>query len=227
MNIFFVNIIYRSSEEEIISLDGSGIRDFFRPYPGSQFAYAQVPVSAGIHRLSNPNKNGGFLAYVYGFGDNNNTESYGYGVGFNLDIQLDIGGSFDLTNDTLVICEGSAIKLETGEYFEKHVWKSGEITPSIIVSQEGMYTVTATTKEGCQKTDSLYVKVEHAEISLGNDTTVCFSNNYYITAKKGFSQYRWQDGSTGQRIAVRSTGDYSVTVTNENNCQADAEAPRP
>jgi len=220
-NIFFVNIITKTSEIGNITLDGSVIGAGFKPYTNGVYSYIQLPIKKGPHRLFNPDrKNGGFLAYVYGFGDNNNTESYGYGVGFNLDIQLEIGGSFERTHDTLVICKGTEVKLETGEYFVNYLWNNGKTTPSITVSEKGMYSVTATTAAGCQKSDSLYVKVNAPEISLGRDTSVCLPGEYIIEAAKGFAQYKWQDGSSGQTFTVETSGDYSVTATNEFGCKA-------
>lgn len=219
-DIFYANIITLTSEIRNINLDGSDISSYFMTFPNRKFSYAQVPLSAGTHRLQNPNKSGGFLAYVYGFGDNNNTESYGYGVGFNLDIQLEIGGSFEAIDDTLLICSGDEIKLETGEYFISYQWNTKETSPSILVSAEGMYSVIATTSAGCIKTDSLYVKVDKPEISLGRDTAVCLPGEYVIVADSGFVNYQWQDGSTGRTFEVFESGDFWINATNKNGCRA-------
>jgi hypothetical protein len=219
-DIFYANLTTLTSEIKNITLDGKDISSYFKPFPNKKFSYAQVPLSAGTHRLQNPNKKGGFLAYVYGFGDNNNTESYGYGVGFNLDIQLEIGGSFEAIDDTLLICSGDEIKLETGEYFVGYEWNTKETTPSILVSTEGMYSVIATTAEKCIKTDSLYVKVDKPEISLGRDSAVCLPGEYIIEAEPGFENYQWQDGSTGRTFEVFESGDFWINTTNKNGCRA-------
>ena len=218
-NIFFVNIITLSSEVGNTKLDGLNIGSFFSNFPNGKYAYAQIPISAGTHRLQNPDKSGGFLAYVYGFGDNNNNESYGYGVGFNLDIQLEIGGSFDPVDDTLLICYGDAVILETGEYFASYEWSTKETTQSITVSEEGMYLVTATTLAGCQKTDSLFVKVDNPTIYLGKDTTICLPGDLMLQAPEGYKKYEWQDGTLSKVCVVNKSGDYSLTVTNSNGCR--------
>lgn len=219
-NIFFINIITLTSEAGNLLLDQTKIADSFKAFPNSKYSYAQVPTTKGTHRLQNPDKDGGFLAYVYGFGDNNNTESYGYGVGFNLNIQLDIGGSFEITNDTLQICHGTEVKLEAGEYFVNYDWKTGEKTPFIMASKPQWYSVTATTAAGCIKTDSIYIRVNQPEIHLGKDALVCLPGDLVIEAEKGFKAYRWQDGSTNPTYTVDSTGYYSVTVTNNFGCEA-------
>lgn len=218
---FYVNIITLASETDQILLDDIPIKSSFINFPKGDYAYAQIPIGPGQHHLFNPDKkNGGFLAYVYGFGDR--TESYGYGVGFNLDIQLEIGGSFEPTEDTLQICNGNSVQLVAGEYFEKYLWKpTNDTTATIRVSRQDWYSVTATNIEGCQKTDDLFVEVLKPEIYLGQDTSVCLPGEMIIEAEKGFKSYRWQDESTNPNFTVDSTGFYSVIVTDYGlNCQA-------
>lgn len=217
-DIFFVNIVTFSAEVENITLDGRAISSYFKAWPGSQYSYAQVPLTHGQHRLKNDRPNGGFLAYVYGFGDRNDTESYGYGVGFNLDIQLDIGGF--MATDTLVLCEGSSQRLDAGTYFVDYQWNNGAKGSSIVVTDENWYRVTATTALGCVKTDSVYVKVENPVIALGPDTGACAAGVIVLDAGAGFKRYLWQDGSTGRTCVVNETGKYSVVATTSGDCIA-------
>ena len=219
-NIFYVNIVALTSEIGSITLDGANVSSYFAAFASTKYSYAQISIARGSHRLlsSSTNKDGGFLAFIYGFGDSGNTESYGYGVGFNLDIQLDLRGE-DLS-DTILICQGDETELDAGSYFDRYSWSTKDTTSSIMVSKEGWYKVIAKTTAGCILTDSIYVNVDRPEISLGNDTTVCLPGEYTIKAKDGFDSYKWQDGSTDQIFIVETTGSYWVTVTNKNGCQA-------
>ncbi|QDH80613.1 hypothetical protein FKX85_16825 [Echinicola soli] len=84
----YINIVVKHSSTGTMRLDGEVISQSFQPVPGnSDYAYARIEVSGGVHRLSNPD---GFIAYAYGFGD---LESYGYAVGANLE-------NLDFTTDT-------------------------------------------------------------------------------------------------------------------------------
>lgn len=212
-NRYFVNVIAKDDATSFISLDQYPV--LFTSLPNSGYSYAQVSITQGTHKLITSQADKGFIAYVYGFGG---VESYGYGVGFNLDIQLDLGGN--VNKDTLLICQGIETKLEVGAYFDIYQWRSGETAPFIMVSKEGMYKITATTLGGCKLSDSLYVKVNDPKIDLGPNSNSCGPGIIILDAGKKFKSYQWQDGSTNQTYKVLTTGDYSVTGTNEFGCQA-------
>lgn len=217
-NIFYVNVITLKSEINHITLDGKDIHTYFKAFSDRIYAYAQIPISKGSHRLINTRKDGGFLAFVYGFGDSGDTESYGYGVGFNLDIQLDIGGV--LSKDTMFVCKGTDQLLDAGTYFNSYKWNTGETSSSIMVSKEGRYWVNAKTLGGCDLSDSVFVKVEDPKINLGKDTGSCKPGEIILDAGKGFASYLWQDGSTNRTFQVDSTGNYIVTAINKGGCKA-------
>ena len=218
LDIFFVNVITLTSEVGNITLDGSNIRSSFSPFPNSSYSFAQLRVSKGVHTLKNPSDNGGFLAYVYGFGQNGSTESYGYGVGFNLDIQIDIAG--DWSSFTPVLCQGKELKLSVQDNFDSYLWSTGETGTSITVSKENKYWVKGMTSRGCVKSDTLFLKVSDPKINLGKDTSSCGPGKIILDAGPGFLTYKWQDGSANQKFTVVTTGDYSVTGTNEFGCEA-------
>ena len=213
-NRYFVNVIARDVSTSFITLDQDTVS--FTSLPNTGYSYAQVAISNGNHKLQTSMSDKGFIAYVYGFGG---VESYGYGVGFNLDIQLDLGSNFGM-KDTIVICRGEEKKLEAGAYFDNYKWKTGETTPFILVSEEKMYSVTASTIAGCEKSDSVYVQVSDPKINLGNDASSCGPGKIVLDAGIGFVKYIWQDGSENQSIAANQTGDYVVTGINQFGCQA-------
>lgn len=218
-NIFYTNVITEAGDVSGMFLDGVNVASYFKPFPDGKYSYAQIPITKGTHRLHNSIDKGGFLAYVYGFGDAGNTESYGYGVGFNLDLQLNLGGSF-VTTDTLVLCQGLDVKLEANEYFEKYEWNTGDTTSYIYAKSQGWFSVKATTGRGCILSDSLYIKISDPKINLGKDTSSCGPGKIVLDAGPGFKSYVWQDGSTAQTFRADQTGDYTVTGTNEFDCKA-------
>lgn len=69
--------------------------------------------------------------------------------------------------------------------------------------------------------DSIKITVFNppSTINLGADTTFCTSTIVLLNAKKGFKNYRWQDGSTDSTFAATTTGQYYVTAYNYCNQQ--------
>ena len=219
---YFVNIITADSETENIRLNGEPVEEFLK-FPEGGFSFAQVPIEAGTHHLQNMNEEVGFLAYVYGFGG---VESYGYGAGFNLDLTLDLGESMFFNNDTLLLCYGSTLLLDAGNWFDSYLWNNGETTRTREVSEEGWYYVETRTFDGCVLKDSVYVFVSHPVTSLNTEPVEeCMPFKLELSAGTGYEKYKWNDqyGNTfseSQTVVLDRTGIYSITVTDRYNCQA-------
>ena len=58
------------------------------------------------------------------------------------------------------------------------------------------------------------------EFTLGNDTIIESGSDVVLNAGSGFSNYLWNNGETTQTVQVNSTGNYWVTVTDFNGCEA-------
>jgi hypothetical protein len=63
------------------------------------------------------------------------------------------------------------------------------------------------------------VDISAPEVDFGTDT-VTFTDNYTITLGEPYDEYIWSTNETSATITITETGDYSVTVTDENGCQA-------
>ncbi len=225
MRIYYVNVVVPVSEIGHMELSGNMINSgSFRTYPNGKYAYAQLPLSQGAWRLRNTNPNRGFVAYVYGFGGN---EAFGYGVGFNLDLVLDLSDGLETMpnlsykGDSIVICQGSSLKLDAGPYFDDYAWSTGilDTLQDITVTRQGKYEITASTIDGCKQKDFIYVSVSDPKTSVGNDTLGC-PHTRPLTATGDFSSYAWSTGETTKKINISKAGDYSVTASDRYGCQA-------
>lgn len=54
-------------------------------------------------------------------------------------------------------------------------------------------------------------------LSLGNDTMLCMGDTIWLVLPLGYTNYKWQDNSSGNSLAVTSAGTYYVTV-DSNGC---------
>ncbi len=75
----YINVVIPQTGVSSFTIDGVSQASLFLPVTGKpEYAYAQIPVSAGTHNLQ---ASVGFNAIAYGFG---NAESYGYAAGANV-----------------------------------------------------------------------------------------------------------------------------------------------
>lgn len=87
-------------------------------------------------------------------------------------------------------------------------------TLSVRFPGTGTYTLVATLS-GCKLiSDTLQIHITSSVpvLDLGPDTTIC-RNTILLNARKGFSSYLWQNGSTDSVFMVIQAGKYFVTTT--------------
>jgi PKD repeat protein len=126
----YVNIVVKTGDQNLTRLDGQLIGSNFSALVGDpSFQIARIPISQGVHQLSNPS---GFAAYVYGFGD---IESYGYAAGAalnNLNFLTEAKYDFDVTGEKVACLNQEAdwtINTENPN-FTYFVWDFGDGTAS-------------------------------------------------------------------------------------------------
>ncbi|MBE0636995.1 MAG: T9SS type A sorting domain-containing protein, partial [Bacteroidales bacterium] len=127
----------------------------------------------------------------------------------------------EITGD-LEFCEGEETTLTATEGVS-YLWSTGEITQSITVSVSGDYSVTVTDENGCEGFTEVTVIVHPLPlVEITGDLEFCEGEETTLTATEGVS-YLWSTGEITQSITVSVSGDYSVTVTDENGCEGFAE----
>lgn len=122
----------------------------------------------------------------------------------------------------MAFCNGNTVTLNAGT-FNSYMWSNGLTTQTIEVSVAGTYTVTVTASTGCSGSDEIILTIQPDPIvDLGADMSICDGDTYNLNAGL-FTSYMWNDGSTGQVLAVTAAGTYSVTATDNIGCQGDDE----
>lgn len=103
-------------------------------------------------------------------------------------------------------------------------WSNGETTQDIMNLPIGTYAVTVTDDVGCTIVDSLTLN-EPTEITYTEMVTPvsCFGGmdgEIQLNFNGGTPPftYQWSTGATTSNISNLATGDYSVTVADDNNC---------
>lgn len=126
----------------------------------------------------------------------------------------------DLGTDQ-ALCEGDVLTLDVVDPNLNVLWSTGDTTPTIDVSNTGVYSVDVD-NGACFISDqiSLVFNPNPAD-PFGSDTIVCFDSPPYsllLEALNAGATYTWNTGATQSNIQVFSPGAYNVEVTSANGC---------
>lgn len=113
----------------------------------------------------------------------------------------------------IVLCTDSVLVDVRRGANETYKWSTGATTRSIYMSEQGYYWVDISYFD-CVYRDSFEVVNLVNANPLGNDTTLCFSQNNYILDANvtGAAGYTWQNNSRVDTFLVTDPGQYHVTI---------------
>jgi hypothetical protein len=151
-----------------------------------------------------------------------------YGCQSSDDFTITVNDFIDFNIPDKEICRGTTTELSVQPIYSTILWSTGETTSSIEVAplNSASYSVTVTDYNGCQGTatsevsvmDNLAISLENKEICLGEFVTIGLENSVE------FHSYSWNNGSTQstQDVSPNTNTVYSLTVEDENGCEATA-----
>jgi gliding motility-associated-like protein len=98
--------------------------------------------------------------------------------------------------------------------FASYRWSTGDTTPSIKITQAGVYILAQTSACGAVYRDTFEVFDAVHEINLGNDTLICSPIlNFTLSVPASLTNILWSTGNTSNSINVTTSGTYYVTAT--------------
>lgn len=119
--------------------------------------------------------------------------------------------NFDLGNDTS-ICTNQPLHIGFNIPDASYQWQDGSTANPYTINKAGTYKLKITVN-GCSKWDELKVLAKDPpDISLGNDTVLCWGDTLMLQVSDTFKSYRWNTGSNQNSIIASTTGNYSVSV---------------
>jgi hypothetical protein len=131
-------------------------------------------------------------------------------------------------SNVLTFCSGDSISLTANTNVSIQSWSNGSSNVQIFVSQSGNYTVTVVDANFCSSTSlptSVLVnpKPITPNVTANGATTVCDGNTVTLITPAA-TTYIWSNGATTQSNDITTTGNYSVSTTNQFGCVSD-ESP--
>ncbi|MDA8885954.1 T9SS type A sorting domain-containing protein [Bacteroidia bacterium] len=147
------------------------------------------------------------------------TDSFGCKYNDEILILTNPSSSFSLGNDT-TICENEDFSIYILAALSDYKWNDVSSSSSEYkVLTAGTYLAEAKNSFGCPSFDTIVVSTyDLPEFSLGSDTGFCDNINYQLKAPLGVKEYLWSDTSTLPLLNVSGAGEYSLKVTDNNDC---------
>jgi len=138
-----------------------------------------------------------------------------------------LGLQSNIIRDT-ILCNGKSTVFNPGIGFSNYLWSTGATTPTITVSQPGIYWVNAKSSNGCTIIDSAKVRVDSLAItSLQAVSPICVGGNSGMISSSvagGINPYAYTWNSTPAQHTANATnlsvGTYTLTVIDSAGCIA-------
>ena len=123
----------------------------------------------------------------------------------------------------LQLCEGEVSTLDAGPGYVTYLWSTSETTSTISTSQSGTYAVTVSDVSGCTGEETVLITVNtNPAVVISGVTNICEDENSLLDAGEGYASYLWSDGSEDQTLMVSSSGNYRITVSDNNGCTSES-----
>jgi len=119
------------------------------------------------------------------------------------------------------LCSGNMATLQASSGFASYLWSNGATGSSIMVSQSGSYSVTATDAAGCTATDAISTSFFPLPVAdINGPTSFCTGSSVDLSIVGNYASIAWGTGANTPTITASQPGDYTVTVTDAQGCTA-------
>ena len=124
-------------------------------------------------------------------------------------------------NGNTEICAGESTAI-TATGANMYAWSNGGQSATVVLSNAGTYTVTATDVQGCSNSGSVTIKVNaNPNVQISGPEYICIGNVATLTAS-GAETYLWNTEETTTQVTVSpsATSTFTVTGYDTNGCHS-------
>ncbi len=129
-----------------------------------------------------------------------------------------LAGVGTIPQDTVVLCNGDSATLRVPTVDGDVTWSTGARTPSIVVRNSGVYSVSVRENMGCRQivyTRQVVVRtvqLAHPDIQVSRSPDLCEGESVTLDAGVDAPAYLWSTGERTRTITVAAPGTYFVDV---------------
>ncbi len=124
------------------------------------------------------------------------------------------------------ICGGEAAIIGVNQSFNAFEWSDGTTNSTLSVAVADTYYVTVTDINGCTGVDSIEVEAfDNPSVTITYPEDACVGDTVSLIPNESFSTYQWSNGVSEALNQVANSGNYTLTVTDNNGCSSDFEFP--
>lgn len=124
------------------------------------------------------------------------------------------------------ICGDQAATIGLNQSFNAYEWSDGTSANTLSVDLPDTYYVTVTDINGCTGVDSIEVEAfDNPTVTITYPEDACIGDTVSLIPNEPFAAYQWSNGVSEALNQVATTGNYNLTVTDNNGCSSDFEFP--
>lgn len=116
-------------------------------------------------------------------------------------------------------CVGEEVTVSANPAAGDYDWSNDATTASVDIDEPGLYTVTVTDSNNCQRVDTIEVLEDALPTpDILGGPTLCADSSLLLAADADYTNYAWQGGGGDSTLLIDSPGTYTLTVTDQFGC---------